>query len=191
MTSEDVFAVRIQVVQGLTVDPDLFEPQTHVKLDPIVKLLVSLRVTVGRRSGLKGGGRISGLVSLSLRTSSAASLQILVFLHEQVRSVLVDGLLNGRCKLRATAFARSREYLRLRCDLHYRLCQLLHLHLDDELLEVPLRAVVLLLDDELALGLSEALDLSLKLIETIDDISLHTSHLLFQVPDQRVHALLR
>ena len=52
------------------------------------------------------------------------------------------------------------------------------------MLKVPLGTVILLLDDELALGFPIALDLALKLVEAIDHISLHQAHLLLQVTDQ-------
>ena len=46
------------------------------------------------------------------------------------------------------------------------------------MLKVPLGTVILLLDDELALGFPIALDLALKFVEAIDYISLHQVHLL-------------
>ena len=67
----------------------------------------------------------------------------------------------------------------------------MHLHLDNLLLKVPLSTVILLLDDELALGFPMALDLALKLVKAINHISLHQAHLLLQVTDQRIDALLR
>ena len=47
------------------------------------------------------------------------------------------------------------------CNLDYGLCQLKHLHLNDELLEVLFCAIVLLFDDQLAFGLAEALNFAI------------------------------
>ena len=93
--------------------------------------------------------------------------------------------------MHATALACAGENRCLCCYLHYRLCQLLHLHLNDKVLEMSLSTVILLLNDQLTLWLSIALNLSLKFIEAINYISLHAIHLLLQLSDHRVHTFLR
>lgn len=55
---------------------------------------------------------------------------------------------------------------------------------------MPLSTVILLFNDQLTLRLSEALNLTLKLIKAVNNICLHTSHFLLQVSDERVHPLL-
>ena len=74
----------------------------------------------------------------------------------------------------------------LRCDLHHRLCQLLNLELDDQLLKVALRARILLLDDQLTFRFAVALDLALQLVESLDHVRLNATQLLLQIFDEAV-----
>ena len=59
----------------------------------------------------------------------------------------------------------------------------MHLHFDNELLDMPLSTVILLLNDELALGLTIALDLAFQLVKALDDVELGRTQLFLQVFD--------
>ena len=76
------------------------------------------------------------------------------------------------------AFAWAALDGRSRRDLDDRLCKLLHFHLNDELLQVSLGTIVLLLDDQLALRFSIALNLALELVEAVNHILLLADELL-------------
>ena len=113
---------------------------------------------------------------------------MLTLLHEQVRPIICDALLHIVCQFLIVALILlSRRPGR---DLNNRFCELLHFHLDNQLLKVPLGTVILLLDNELTLGFPIALYLALKLVEAIDNVSLHQAHLFLQVMDQRVDTFL-
>ena len=74
--------------------------------------------------------------------------------------------------------------------LDYRFSKLLHLHLNDQLLEMPLSATIFLFDDQLTFRLSEALNFPLELIKAINDICLHRAKLFLKLFDNRIYTVL-
>ena len=82
---------------------------------------------------------------------------------------------------------RSALDLSLLGHFNHGLCQLLHLHLDDELLDVSLSTVVLLLNYELALRLAITLNLSLQLVEALNHVKLGRPQFFLQVLEHGVN----
>ena len=79
--------------------------------------------------------------------STTLGLEVLALLHEEVGPVLVDGLLKERGELSIIALTRPLLNRSLSRNLNHGLCKLLHLHLNDQLLEMTLSAIILLLND--------------------------------------------
>ena len=150
---KDFITKRVQVVQCLTVDPYLIQLQTGIKFDLVVPALVWFRKLIVCRWSF------SGLFLVVLLRVVCTSLQVLILLHEQVGPIILNAFLHfGCCR---GILGLSLLHRRLCCNLNHWFSKLLHLHLNYQLLEMPLGTVILLLDYKLTFGFSIALYLAL------------------------------
>lgn len=126
----NIFAVRIEVVHGFCIYPDLIEAQAWIKLDTIVPPIWVSLLELDWPSLSLSRPWSARFLSICVVVSGLL-LQMLSFFHQQIWSIFVDRFLLGRSKNSVVALAQSVLSWYLCRYLHNRLSQLMHLHFDD------------------------------------------------------------